>query len=179
MYRWSREQLSGKCGLTMKTLITFLFYFLSLLAKAQDSIPALLKQYNNKNIPYITVQELAMPKTQATLLDAREKQEYTTSHLKNALLVGYNHFEIDSVLKKIPNKAEKIVVYCSIGIRSENIAFKLKKAGYKHVFNLYGGIFEWKNSGLPVYDSEEKETENVHVNSKVWSKLLKKGNKVF
>jgi len=33
-------------------------------------------------------------------------------------------------------------VYCSLGIRSEVIAKKLKKAGYTNVFNLYGGIFE-------------------------------------
>ncbi len=47
----------------------------------------------------------------------------------------------------------KVVVYCSVGYRSEKIAEKLKAAGYKNVFNLYGGIFEWENQNLPVYDS--------------------------
>ena len=80
----------------------------------------------------MTVQELAMPKTNAFILDAREKEEYNTSHLKNAIFVGYSTFELDSVLSKIQNKNSEIVVYCSIGIRSETIASKLKKAGYSN-----------------------------------------------
>jgi rhodanese-related sulfurtransferase len=127
----------------------------------------------------MTVQELAMPKTKVIILDAREKEEYNISHLKNALFVGYTTFELDSVFRKIPNKNSEIVVYCSIGIRSETIAFKLKKAGYSHVFNLYGGIFEWKNNNFKVYNLENAETENVHAYSKEWSNWLKKGEKVF
>tara|TARA_R110002033_G_scaffold31612_2_gene68820 strand:+ start:2000 stop:2455 length:456 start_codon:yes stop_codon:yes gene_type:complete len=148
-------------------------------SNAQNSISELLKRHNTKNIPYITVQELAMPKTQAIILDAREKNEFNTSHLKNALFVGYNGFNIDSVLQIIPNKTTKIVVYCSLGIRSETIATKLKKNGYTSVYNLYGGIFEWKNNNFPVYDFENKETNKIHVFSKEWSKWLKKGIKVF
>ncbi|MFH4964847.1 rhodanese-like domain-containing protein [Gaetbulibacter sp. M235] len=163
----------------MKTLLNIFFALVVLAANAQESLPELLKQYNTKNIPYITVQELAMPKTQAIILDAREYQEYKTSHLKNALPVGYGFFELDSVIKNVPNKDGKIVVYCSIGIRSETIAYKLKKAGYKNVFNLYGGIFEWKNNNFPVYNSDEQETENIHIFSEEWSKWLKKGRKVF
>ena len=127
----------------------------------------------------MTVQELAMPKTKVIILDAREKEEYNISHLKNALFVGYTTFELDSVFRKIPNKNSEIVVYCSIGIRSETIAFKLKKAGYSHVFNLYGGIFERKNNNFKVYNLENAETENVHAYSKEWSVWLKKGKKVF
>lgn len=127
----------------------------------------------------MTVQELAMPKTKVIILDAREKEEYNISHLKNALFVGYTTFELDSVFRKIPNKNSEIVVYCSIGIRSETIASKLKKAGYSNVFNLYGGIFEWKNNNFTVYNLENAETENVHAYSIDWSIWLKKGKKVF
>lgn len=70
-------------------------------------------------------------------------------------------------------------MYCSLGIRSEHIAEKLKKRGYTSVYNLYGGIFEWKNKDYKVYDSNEKETDNIHAYSKAWSKWLKKGNKVY
>jgi rhodanese-related sulfurtransferase len=163
----------------MKLIISIPVCFLAFIINAQNSLPELLRQYNTKNIPYITVQELAMPKTKAFILDAREKEEYDTSHLKNAIFVGYNHFDLDSVHIKIPNKASKIVVYCSLGIRSETIAYKLKKAGYSHVINLYGGIFEWKNNNYPVYNSEHVTTENVHAFSKKWSVWLKKGNKIF
>ncbi len=163
----------------MKRLVFILLCFLAFHVNAQQTLAGLLHQYNTKNIPYISVQELAMPKTQAIILDAREKNEFDTSHLKNAVFVGYNGFSIDSVFKAIPNKTTKIVVYCSIGIRSETIANKLKNNGYTNVYNLYGGIFEWKNNNFPVYDFENKETNKVHVFSKEWSKWLKKGNKIF
>jgi predicted sulfurtransferase len=70
-------------------------------------------------------------------------------------------------------------VYCSLGIRSETVADKLKKAGYTNVYNLYGGVFEWKNKGFPIVDSDGKETENIHVFSEAWEKWLLKGTKVY
>ncbi|MFB9105669.1 rhodanese-like domain-containing protein [Algibacter miyuki] len=79
----------------------------------------------------------------------------------------------------MPNKDTQIVVYCSLGIRSESIADSLKQAGYTHVENLYGGIFEWKNNNFPVYNSEEKETDSIHTFNKAWSKWLKKGIKIY
>ncbi len=163
----------------MKKLLFILCCFVAVSSFSQESLPKLLKKYHTKNIPYISVQELAMPKTKAIILDAREQEEYQTSHLKNAVFVGYNRFSVDSVIKKLPNKNKTIVVYCSIGIRSEIIASKLKKAGYTHVFNLYGGIFEWKNNHLPVFDATNTETDKVHVFSKEWSKWLKNGIKVY
>ncbi len=139
----------------------------------------LLKKYNTEDIPYISVQELAMPKTDAILLDARELKEYEVSHLKHAMHVGYDHFDLNTVLKNIPKTSTSIVVYCSVGIRSEAIAQQLKKAGYSNVYNLFGGIFEWKNHNLPVYNCEETETENVHAYSKDWGQWLLKGNKIY
>ncbi len=149
------------------------------LSGAQETLSRLLKQHNSHSIPYISVQELAMPKTNAIILDAREPEEYNTSHLKNAICIGYDFFELDSVQKKIPNKEDQIVVYCSLGIRSESIGIKLKDAGYKNVLNLYGGIFEWKNNNYKVFDSTEIETEKVHTLNKEWSKWLIKGIKVY
>jgi len=147
--------------------------------KEPETLSDLLEMYNERSVPYISVQELAMPKTNAIILDAREIKEYNVSHLKDAIYVGYEDFQIDSVQKKLPNKDSKIVVYCSLGIRSEEVAEKLKKAGYTNVFNLYGGIFEWKNNNFTIYDSEEKETENVHTFNGAWSKWLTNGIKIY
>ena len=155
-------------------LITF-----SYLGFSQDNISEVLKKYNSGSIPYISVQELAMPKTNAILLDAREISEYETSHLQNAIHVGYDDFEIDITTKEITDKTCKIVVYCSLGIRSEDVAERLKKAGYTNVYNLFGGIFEWKNKDLIVYNKDEEPTENVHAFSVAWSQWLLKGIKIY
>ena len=163
----------------MKLITQILILFISTISFSQETMSDLLKKYNTRSVPYISVQELAMPKTEAIILDAREPKEYKTSHIKDALCVGYDFFEINSITEKVPNKDTNIVVYCSVGIRSEDIGEKLKKAGYNNVYNLYGGIFEWKNKDFLVYDSEGIETENVHTFSEEWSHWLKKGVKVY
>lgn len=163
----------------MRFISTFLLIFISFTFQAQDNLSDLLKMYNAHDIPYMSVQELAMPKTEAVILDAREPEEYQVSHLKNAISVGYNKFDLKQTTKQLKDQQQTIVVYCSIGIRSENIAEKLKNAGYIHVYNLYGGIFEWKNADFPVFNSQGKETDNVHAFSKVWGKWLLKGNKIY
>ena len=93
--------------------------------------------------------------------------------------MGYTAFNLKEILKKIPNKKSKIVVYCSLGIRSEDIAEKLKVGGYTNVLNLFGGLFKWKNKGNPLFDSEENKTEKVHAFSEHWSQWLLKGTKVY
>lgn len=163
----------------MKHFILILIALFSVELSAQKNIDDLLKQYNDNGVPYISVEELAMPKTKAVIFDTREPKEYKVSHLKNAVCVGYDDFDLASIEKNYPNKTEKIVVYCSLGIRSETIGEKLKKAGYTNVYNLYGGIFEWKNKDFNVVDIQNNETEKIHTFNKTWSKWLKKGEKVF
>lgn len=163
----------------MKYKIIYIFLFLSGIIFSQESLSELLKKYNNESIPYISVEELAMQKTDAILLDARELKEYDVSHLKDALYVGYDEFNLKNTTKQLNNKDQMIVVYCSLGVRSEDIAEQLKKEGYTNVYNLFGGIFEWKNNNHKVYDNKEEPTENVHAFSKKWSKWLLKGNKIY
>ena len=163
----------------VKSFFIFIFSIVVNLGFTQNNLDELLKKHNTKDIPYISVQELAMPKTDAIILDTRELKEFEISHIKHAIPVGFNQFDINFVESKIQDKNKPIVVYCSLGIRSEIIAFKLKKAGYTHVFNLYGGIFEWKNKDFKIYNSEEQETEYVHAFDETWSKWLEKGIKIY
>jgi len=146
---------------------------------AQESLDSLLKKYNSGKVPYTSVEQLRMDQLndEVLILDAREPEEFQISHIKGALEVGYDDFDI-SVLNKVP-KDKKIVVYCSLGIRSENIGLQLEKAGFKKVENLYGGIFEWKNKDYPLVDENGNATNRVHAFSKTWSKWLKKGEKVY
>jgi len=147
------------------------------LSFSQNNLSKLLKKYNTENVPYISVKEVDT--TKAIFLDARESKEFEVSHLKNAICVGYDNFNLESVEKQFPNKNQEIVVYCSLGIRSEVVAQKLIDAGYTNVKNLYGGIFKWKNENHSVYNINEIETDSIHAFSKEWSKWLKKGIKIY
>ena len=158
--------------------ILILFLVVSSVTFGQKKLDKLLNKFNKNKVPYISVDTLAT--TKAILLDARETKEYNVSHLKDALSVGYDTFNLKETLTKLPqDKNAKIVVYCSLGIRSEIVADKLIKEGYTNVYNLYGGIFEWKNNNFQVIDTLGNETEKVHTFNKDWSKWLKKGKKVY
>jgi rhodanese-related sulfurtransferase len=137
---------------------------------------AMLKTLLNHTVPEIQVQEAARDSADIFFLDAREPKEFAVSHLKNALSVGYDQFDITK-LSEI-QKDRRIVVYCSVGYRSEKVAEKLVAAGYKNVSNLYGGIFEWVNQGNPVFN-DKGQTQEVHAYSRTWGIWLKKGKKVY
>ena len=163
----------------MKNIFLIICIGISVSGFAQKKLSKLLKQQNTESIPYISVEAVQNESEDIILLDSREEKEFKTSHLKNAIYVGYDFFNLDSVKSKLKNKNSKIVVYCSLGVRSEDVAEKLKKAGYSNVYNLYGGIFEWKNNDLEVLNLNEKPTDSIHTYSKAWSKWLKKGVKVY
>ncbi len=163
----------------MKKTLFFIAILLTFNSNAQETLSELLKKNTTHSVPYITVQELAMPTNKAIIIDAREIEEFQVSHIKKALHVGFKDFKIEDVQQKIPNKNQVIVIYCSLGIRSEKIAEKLKKVGYTSIKNLYGGIFEWKNNNFEVYNTFNKPTDSIHAFSKSWSSYLNKGIKVY
>ena len=137
---------------------------------------AMLETMYKKSVPLVTVSQLKkMPNV--VLLDTRAKAEYAVSHLPNARWVGYDDFDLKRV-RDIPKQAN-LVLYCSVGYRSERVGEKLLAAGYGHVHNLYGSLFEWVNEGNPVVDREGKPTERVHAYSRLWGVWLQRGEKVY
>ena len=122
-------------------------------------------------VPVISVQHLKRNLDSYVILDAREKMEYEASHIPGAIFIGYNDFDMANTLKRIP-KSKEILVYCSIGYRSEKIGEKLLKAGYQDVSNLYGSIFEWVNQGYPIENGAGKNTNEVHTYSKRWGRWV-------
>lgn len=101
------------------------------------------------------------------LLDTREAIEYAVSHMKGALYYGYNKPH-QSILDSIPKDAI-IVTYCSVGYRSGKVSQDLKQEGYKEVYNLYGGLFNWANNNYPIY-RKSVSTKEIHGYNAVWSK---------
>ena len=91
--------------------------------------------------------------------------------------MGYDSLDL-SAMKKV-NKNKEVIVYCSVGYRSEKVSEKLEEMGFKNISNLYGGIFEWKNQDQPIVTSESKPTEEIHAFSRVWGIWLNKGTKVY
>ncbi|PWH87136.1 rhodanese-like domain-containing protein [Brumimicrobium oceani] len=169
----------------MKNIFLFLLisFFISSCAaqKVQSSAyNTMLKSMLKNDVPELTVDQadsIKQTNSKVIFIDTREKNEYNVSHIKDAVWVGYDDFKISRVQEI--EKDTKIIAYCSVGARSENVTRQLIEAGYTDVSNMYGSIFEWVNEGKPVYNLEGEETMKVHAYSKTWGVWLKKGEKVF
>jgi len=161
----------------MKLLVVILF-FISIPILAQTPMDLALNKYNNRTVPYISVKDLYKNKSKYLILDTRKKEEYTVSHIPNAIWSN-EKLDASAFAKAYPDKSQSIVVYCSIGVRSEKFGESLQKLGYTNVYNLYGSIFSWKNKGYTVVNYQKKPTDSVHVYSKEWAKYLKTGIKVY
>ena len=166
----------------MRKLIIIWIFMLSNIALSQTTIEDVLNKYNDQSIPYIYIESLKKKANEALILDSREKKEFEVSHLRNAQYIGFEEFD-NLVLEKLSSdlsadKNRLIVVYCSIGVRSEIIGKKLMKHGFTNVYNLYGGLFEWVNKGGSVFH-KGIQTQKVHAYSKKWSRYLTKGIKIY
>ena len=136
-------------------------------SKVFDATVSTLLQFT---VPTISCTELSKHQQDYVLLDARERSEYDVSHIKGAQHVGYEGFNEKNV-NNIP-KNKPIVVYCSIGYRSEKIGEKLQAMGFKNVQNLYGSIFEWVNKGFSVVDSTGAQTNRIHTYNAQWAQYV-------
>lgn len=145
----------------------------------QKIIQELLAQKNTGEVPYISVEDLHQKRQEDFLIfDTREKAEYNVSHLPNAIHIGYENFDFES-FKNQYLKDSKIVLYCSLGVRSERIGIQLHKAGFQSVKNLHGGIFQWADFGFLLFNPSNAITEKVHVYSLKWKKYLFKAKAVL
>jgi len=130
-----------------------------------------IDSYLNKTISTISIEQLSsMDSGRFVLLDAREKDEYDISTIPGSTYIGYDDFDMESI-EHLP-KGQPIIVFCSIGYRSEKIGEKLKKAGYGRVFNLYGSIFAWANAGNQLCTPSGEDTNKLHTYNKKWSKWV-------
>jgi len=129
-----------------------------------------LRDILDLNTSLVSVDDISSEAEKYVFLDAREPNEYAISHIPKALNIGYDRWN-PSIIKDI-DKEQPIVVYCSVGYRSERITKRLEKMGYQNVSNLYGSIFEWANCNLPLEDNEGNSTYKVHTYNRNWSKWV-------
>lgn len=166
----------------LKAIYSVSIYFLMLGCtygqRTQEEFDEMLKSLYTESVPLISVEEVRNKGLDHfIILDTREKNEYEVSHISGAKYVGYMRFQKKEI-KDLP-KDSPILVYCSVGKRSEDIGEKLTKMGFTDVQNLYGGIFQWKNEGNEVVNKHQALTDSVHTYNRVWSQWLSNGIKIY
>jgi rhodanese-related sulfurtransferase len=97
----------------------------------------------------ISITELQQHNQPFVLLDIREDHEWAKGHLPEAMHLGKGIIERD-IEQTVPDKKQKIVLYCGGGYRSALSAHTLQKMGYQQVFSLAGGYRQWTELGLTI-----------------------------
>ncbi|MDX1677535.1 rhodanese-like domain-containing protein [Arsukibacterium sp.] len=100
-------------------------------------------------ISEITIDELLQHNQPYVLLDVREDHEWAKGHLPEAMHLGKGIIERD-IEQTVPDKKQKIILYCGGGYRSALAALTLQQMGYQQVLSLAGGYREWTVQGLTV-----------------------------
>ena len=83
------------------------------------------------------------------VLDVRDAQEFAAGHLPRA-----RHIPLADLSNRISEiekyKEKSVLVTCAKGPRSSSAAKRLRRAGFKSVFHLKGGLAAWQQASLPV-----------------------------
>ena len=125
--------------------------FLKLTIKVKNQIVS--DGLNNKEYDVTNVGKHLSPKDWnkfidegAIVVDVRNHYESRIGHFQNAICPDVDTFreELPIIKDKLKNnKKEKILLYCTGGIRCEKTSAYLKHNGFEDVNQLYGGIIEY------------------------------------
>lgn len=97
--------------------------------------------------PQAFIKQAKADKT-AIILDVRTPGEYKEEHLAGAQQLDFLNSEAFDAGIKLLDKSHTYYVYCRSGKRSHNACMKMQKQGLK-VFDMEGGILNWKKLGMP------------------------------
>lgn len=99
---------------------------------------------NEPNIRYVSmdeIHEIMEQNKDYIILDVRTLEEYEIGHIPNAICIPNETID-KSVIEKLPNKDQLILIYCRSGNRSKQATKKLEKLGYTNLVE-FGGIMDW------------------------------------
>jgi len=103
------------------------------------------------------------------IIDVRNSEEFEVSHIDGAISYPINQL-VERKTHDLPHD-RTLLVYCSAGYRSAEFVSHLQNKGFVNAYNLEGGIFEWKNTGNPVF-RDGTAVNVVHPFNRKWGRLL-------
>jgi rhodanese-related sulfurtransferase len=80
------------------------------------------------------------------IVDVRTPEEYQDGFIDNSQNIDFNSPTFDEDITKL-DKTKPVILYCKSGGRSAKCAEKLKDAGFVKIYDLKGGITQWKFKG--------------------------------
>ena len=106
------------------------------------------------------------------ILDVRTPEETAGGTIDQASTIDFYDPEFMKKIK-VMDSSKNILVYCKAGGRSAQAAEILVQNGFKHVYNLDGGISAWQANGNPVTAATVTKDEHIQeMSAKQLDKLL-------
>jgi len=100
--------------------------------------------------------------TDETILDVRTPGEFSEGHIEGAININWNSPSFAQEIQKL-DKNKPVMVYCLSGGRSSSAASKLKKEGFTTVYELNGGMMQWRNQKLPETEHSSAKKEEISI----------------
>lgn len=82
------------------------------------------------------------------LLDVRTAGEFAGGHLEHAVNIDWNGGQFQEQVAVL-DKSKPVYVYCLSGGRSASAATSLREQGFEKVYEMPGGMMEWRSEKLP------------------------------
>lgn len=83
------------------------------------------------------------------IIDVRTPEEFANEHIENALNLDYYSEKFRDELNKL-DKEKTYLIYCRSGNRSGKALSIMKELAFREVYNMLGGIIQWKAEGYPL-----------------------------
>ncbi|MEN8187963.1 MAG: rhodanese-like domain-containing protein [Bacteroidota bacterium] len=117
--------------------------------KEKNTIHTTEVSEKDKVINLISPEELNKKLGEITLIDIRTPQEFSEGHLKNA--ANINLFDPNFIQKMNKfDKSKVLYIYCRSGNRTSSAAKKLAEIGFVKIYDLQGGILNWRKNNMEV-----------------------------
>ena len=82
------------------------------------------------------------------IIDVRTPDEFGAEHIENATNIDFYSESFQDMLNNL-DKNKTYLVYCRSGGRSGSVLDIMAELNFKEVYNILGGINQWKAEGLP------------------------------
>ncbi|MBC7642732.1 MAG: rhodanese-like domain-containing protein [Flavobacterium sp.] len=122
-----------------KLLLIIITGLLSAICNAQNYESLLAKKF----------QEKLNTEKSPQILDVRSPEEFISGHIENAININWNSSDFSDKVKSFV-KTKPIFVNCLGGGRSKKASEALSLLGFTKVYELKGGISEWKSNNFPI-----------------------------
>ncbi|RSK39154.1 rhodanese-like domain-containing protein [Mangrovimonas spongiae] len=115
------------------------------------SIVAMSCISRSENVNVVSSEEMQtlLDMDDVQLVDVRTPEEYKEGYIDHAQNIDYYSDTFEEDILEL-DKTKPVIVYCKSGGRSAKCAEKLIKAGFVKVYDLDGGISQWKHEGHQV-----------------------------